>query len=86
MPTSCVIVSASSSDRAWRPSATFWSSAPRSFGAVADQLGNARAAAWTARSMSSREPAGTVAKTSSVVESKTSSTSEPAGATQAPSM
>ena len=86
MPTSWVIVSASSEDRAWRPSATFCRSAPRSFGAIADQLGNARAAAWTARSMSSRVPAGTVAKTSSVAESKTSRVSEAAGATHAPSM
>ena len=55
------------------------SSLPRSGAGVSDHAGNAALAAATARSMSAGVPAGMVAKTSSVVESITSSVSVPAG-------
>ena len=86
MPTSWLITSPSSAARACSPSVIFWRNSPRSFAGVAAHAGKARAAAWTALSTSSAVPAGIVAKTSSVAESKTSSVSVPVGATQAPSM
>ena len=77
IPTSCVITSAISSRRASSSSATRRSSFERSGAGSSDHVANAALAAATARSMSSGTPAGIVAKTSSVVESITSSVSDP---------
>ena len=80
MPTSWVITSAISSRRASSSSATRQQQlATLGRRLVSDQPGNAALAAATARSMSAGVPAGIVAKTSSVVESITSSVSLPGG-------
>jgi len=86
MPTSWEMVAAISSVRAARPSEMRFKNLARSSRAVADQAGNAAAAACTARSTSSAVPSGMVAMTSSLVESTTSSVPDPLEATHWPLM
>ena len=86
MPTSCEMISASSSVRAPKASPIRVNSLARSSREVAAQPGNAAAAASTALSTSSAVPSGMVAKTSSVAESMTSSEPLPVEGTQAPLM
>ena len=85
VPTSAVIVAASSSARALRPSLIRRTAATRSASGVADQPGNAAAAARTAASASASVPAGTDAMTSSVAGFRTSMRS-PEPSTNSPPM
>ncbi len=86
MPSSCEMVLAISSVRAARASPMRMSVLARSSREVLDQAGKAAAAACTALSTSSGVPSGMVARTSSVVESMTSSVPVPVEATQLPLM
>ncbi len=86
IPTSWAIRSAIDSIRSPSTVLTLVSRSVRSATGVADQDGNAAAAASTARSMSSVVPSGTVPMTSSVAESITSRVPEPVEGTHPPPM
>jgi hypothetical protein len=86
VPTSRLIISASCSPRASRPSATARSAAARSGTGVRDHAGNAAWAAATARSTSGAAPRGTLPMTSSVRLSTTSMSPSVSGLTHRPPM
>ena len=86
MPSSCEMIDAISSVRAARASPIRIRALARSSWEVFDQAGKLAAAARTALSTSSGVPAGTVAMTSSLVGSTTSSVPPPLDVTQSPSM
>jgi hypothetical protein len=86
MPTSCAMVFASSSARAFRPSEIFCKYSQRFSTGVRLQPSNAPRAAATAASMSFSPPAGTLPMTSPVPAACTAIVSLEAGATHLPPM
>ena len=86
MPTSCAMVFASSSARAFRPAEIFSRYSARFSAGVSRQPSSAARAAATAASMSFCPPAGTRPITSPVPALCTSMVSLADGATQRPSM
>ncbi len=86
MPSSAVMVAATSSARDLSPSASFFNQAARCATGVAAQLSKALRAALTAAATSCSVPAGTVAMVSSVAGLITGKVSSPRAAIHCPSI